>query len=142
MRKELDEKLCEKYPKMFVNRHGNMQTTAMCWGFECGDGWYNLLDTLCGTIQSYIDNNSHPGREIPQVVVEQVKEKFGTLRFYYQGGNEMITGMTWLAESMSGRICEDCGSIGQRRGGGWVKTLCDAHARPEDIMEEEHVNHD
>jgi hypothetical protein len=38
MKQELDEQLCAKYPKIFVNRHADMKTTAMCWGFECGDG--------------------------------------------------------------------------------------------------------
>ena len=55
MRKELDEALVAKYPKIFVDRYGNMQETAMCWGFECGDGWYNIIDTLCGMIQRRID---------------------------------------------------------------------------------------
>jgi hypothetical protein len=27
-----------------------MRTTAMCWGLECGDGWYNIIDTLCGLL--------------------------------------------------------------------------------------------
>ena len=29
-----------------------MKETAMCWGFECGDGWYNLIDTLCVLLTS------------------------------------------------------------------------------------------
>jgi len=52
---ELDEALCSKYPKIFKNRHGDMKETLMCWGFECGDGWYNVLDSLCGNIQHHID---------------------------------------------------------------------------------------
>ena len=52
MRKELDEALCAKYPLIFKDRHENMQNTAMCWGFECGDGWYNIIDTLCGLLTS------------------------------------------------------------------------------------------
>ena len=55
MREELDKKLCEKYPKIFRDRFGDMRTTAMCWGFECGDGWYNILDSLCECIQGHID---------------------------------------------------------------------------------------
>jgi len=50
MRKELDEALCAKYPLVFKDRNENMQRTAMCWGFECGDGWYNIIDTLCGLL--------------------------------------------------------------------------------------------
>ena len=52
MRKELDEALCAKYPLIFKDRRANMQVTAMCWGFECGDGWYNIIDTLCGLLTS------------------------------------------------------------------------------------------
>jgi hypothetical protein len=29
-----------------------MRTTAMCWGLECGDGWYNIIDVLCGLLTS------------------------------------------------------------------------------------------
>jgi hypothetical protein len=50
MKKELDEKLCAKYPLIFRNRHGDMKETCMVWGFECGDGWYTIIDNLCGLI--------------------------------------------------------------------------------------------
>jgi len=50
MRRELDEQLCEKYPLIFKDRNADMRTTAMCWGLECGDGWYNIIDTLCGLL--------------------------------------------------------------------------------------------
>ena len=50
----------------------------MCWGFSCGDGWYLLIDRLCSSLQWDTDTNKYP-----QVVATQVKEKYGTLRFYY-----------------------------------------------------------
>ena len=174
MKQELDKLLCEKYPKMMVNRNKNMQETCMCWGFECGDGWFNILDQLMGNIQHHIDwkdkqrkwaidynemaaqakagnfdlfeedMKALPNDEfkekrlaeivagdfrklpevIPQVTLDQVKEKFGTLRFYYTGGDDYISGMVSLAESMTGVTCESCGNIGERRGGGWVHTYC------------------
>ena len=134
MRKELDEKLCAKYPKIFVNRHGDMKETLMCWGFECGDGWYNIINQLCANIQHYTDwnNENHAKgykqyKEVPQVVAVQVKEKFGTLRFYYDGGDDTISGMVRMAESMSAVTCEECGSPGHQRNGGWIRTLCDKH---------------
>lgn len=130
MSPELDKQLCEKYPKLFKQRNMPMAQTAMCWGFECGDGWYDLIDRLCGTIQNYIDHNGHLG--VPQVEVVQVKEKFGTLRFYTHGGNEKIDGMIWFAQDMSGRICETCGKPGSFRGNGWYYTACDEHTHPED----------
>ena len=52
MRKELDEALCAKYPLIFRDRNANMQVTAMCWGLCVGDGWYNIIDTLCAHLTS------------------------------------------------------------------------------------------
>jgi hypothetical protein len=62
---------------------------------------------------------------VPQVTLDQVKEKFGTLRFYYTGGDEYISGMVTMAEAMSGTTCESCGNPGERTGGGWIKTVCE-----------------
>lgn len=131
----LDKLLCEKYPKIFVNRHGDPKETLMCWGFECGDGWFNIIDQLCSNIQHRIDWRQEQkekygrGEGCKQVVAIQVKEKFGTLRFYTEGGDEEIYGMIRMAESMSSVTCEECGSPGRQRSGGWIRTLCDLHAR-------------
>ena len=172
MQNELDNRLFDKYPKIFRNSHG----------FEIDNGWYNIVDKLCNNIQSHIDwgrktrsralrfnralkraiagdrtsitnfyfykgevpvdhwigdrINQHirdeEYREVPeivqQVVAVQVKEKFGTLRFYYSGGDEFVAGLVAMAESMSGVTCERCGTPGRLQGRGWIKTLCEQHA--------------
>ena len=146
MKQELDELLCEKYPKMMVNRDKPMMETCMCWGFSCGDGWFNILDQLMGNIQHHIDwkqeqkEKYNRGEGCTQVTLDQVKEKFGTLRFYYTGGDDVIDGMVRMAESMSGVTCEECGSPGKRVGGGWVTTLCEAHATARSIVYNEEGN--
>jgi len=128
MSPELDKKIVEKYPKIFADRYEDMQKTAMCWGFEHSDGWYWLLDQLCDSIQSYIDTNNNyrdKDKQIPQVVATQVKEKWGTLNFYYTGGDDMIDGMISLAENMSSYICEICGTtenVGITIG--WLTNVC------------------
>ena len=125
MRQELDTLLCEKYPKMMVNRDKSMMETCMCWGFDCGDGWYNILNQLMGNIQHHIDWKNKKEEVVVQVTLDQVKEKFGTLRFYYSGGDDVIDGMVRMAESMSGVTCEECGNPGESRGGGWIHTYCE-----------------
>jgi hypothetical protein len=110
--------LAAKYPKIFKPD----------FYFECGDGWYNLLDTLCKCIQDHLDR----GRgDIPtaQVVADQVKEKFGELRFYVTGGDHTTEGMIDMAEEMSRHICEVCGDRGEVRSGSWIRTLCDEHVK-------------
>jgi hypothetical protein len=78
----------------------------------------------------------NPLRKVPdecsQVIVEQVKEKFGSLRFYYQGGDEYIHGLVSMAESMSGITCEECGAPGETGGNGWISTLCETHRAARD----------
>ena len=125
MKLELDKLLCEKYPKMMVNRDKPMQETCMCWGFECGDGWFNILDQLMGNIQHHIDWKNRKEEVVAQVTLDQVKEKFGTLRFYYTGGDDAIDGMVRMAESMSGVTCEECSAPAQTHGPGWIRTICE-----------------
>ena len=125
MKQELDSLLCEKYPKMMVNRNKHMQETCMCWGFECGDGWFNILDKLMGNIQHHIDWKNRKEEVVAQVTLDQVKEKFGTLRFYYSGGDDAIDGMVRMAESMSGVTCEECSAPAQTHGPGWIRTICE-----------------
>ena len=127
MKQELDEYLCKVFPKIFAERNLPMQETAMCWGFECGDGWFNIINQLCRNIQHHIDWKNKEKEVVAQVVVSQVKEKYGTLRFYYSGGDDTIDGMVSMAESMSGVTCEECGNIGESNNGGWIKVLCETH---------------
>lgn len=77
MKKELELKLVELYPEIFRDYGGDMRQTCMAWGLACGDGWYSLLDALCQTLELITDGKD------AQVVADQVKEKFGGLRFYY-----------------------------------------------------------
>ena len=129
MSPELEAKLFEKYPKMFINHDKTPQQSCLAFGIETNDGWYELIDMLCENIQQLIDASEKTGSpSIPQVIVDQVKEKFATLRFYYHGGNGTIRGMVRFAESMSSIICETCGNRGTLRGGGWLVTACDAHS--------------
>lgn len=59
--------------------------------------------------------------------VRQIKEKFGTLNVYLSTYNDTIQEIVNFAEHMSATTCERCGNIGERRSGGWLKTLCDEH---------------
>ena len=62
----------------------------------------------------------------------QIKEKFGTLRFYWDLEGYGWDTMEWKlvnciiaqAENRSGGVCEMCGYYGSTRALGWVLTLC------------------
>lgn len=150
MNLELQNKLFEKYPKIFPIKEMTKIYPMAMFGIECAGGWYNILDALCRQIQSridwrldvnerieqkkkeYSDYDQMPLELIPQVVATQVKEKYGTLRFYSYGGDDEIYGMIKMAEAMSATTCEICGNVGKLRGKSWVYTACDEHTKEED----------
>ena len=111
----------EKYPNMFAQSYG---------GFAVGKGWWPILQALCSNIQHYLNciNKNHEKHPVvEQVVVEQIKEKFGGLRFYYSGGDDKVQGMVRMAESWADHSCETCGAPGNSGGRRWIKTLCPVH---------------
>lgn len=120
MKKELQDKLYEKYPNLFIQHKLPMTHTAMCWGCQCGDGWNDIIDDLCTRLQEHIDKTG-----CPQVEFSTVKEKFGGLRLYHIGGDDETYKMISDTEHLSFCICEHCGSaedVSQTKG--WIVTLC------------------
>jgi len=121
---EFAKQMEEKYPLMY----GKDPNDAFGYGgFAVGPGWWPIIATLSANIQHYLDWKNKEKEVVPQVKVRQVKEKFGGLRFYYDGGDEYISGMETMAEAWASYSCEECGAPGTRRSGGWIRTLCDTH---------------
>lgn len=82
----------------------------------CGDGWYNILLSLCETLQ----------RVSPNTKFDQIKEKFGALRVYIDQGNNAAYEAINNAEKLSYKICEYCGNTENvTTEGKWLKTLCE-----------------
>lgn len=136
MNKENTEKLFNKYPKFFKDRTDPMKS-LMCFGFECDDGWFDLINNLCTDIENWFLNNyegtGYNGEtyyhEVPDHFnVQQVKEKYGSLRFYVTCAPEKVFDMIHEAEKKSFYICEKCGKEGDgfyRDDLSWIITLCD-----------------
>lgn len=91
------------------------RTPFELFGIECGAGWGALIQPL-------IEECKAKG-----VPIFQVKEKFGALRFYVDGGDPDLCHRISLAEEQSQYTCEVCGAPGVLRNGGWLKTLCEKH---------------
>ena len=100
MKQELQESLFKAYPKIFARRHMSKEHTLMCYGIQCPDRWYDLIDALCARIQTHADQNG--------LICEanQVKTKFGGLRFYVTYSDPYIKGLLAMSEVMSHKIKE------------------------------------
>lgn len=77
--------------------------------------------------EDVMENGVDVTPKLDWINVAQIKEKFGGLRFYYDGGDDEISGMVRMAESWANHTCEECGNKGSHRSGGWIRTLCDVH---------------
>ena len=109
------EELIAKYPKLF----------GESFYIECHSGWYNIIDSLAQSIESYTKYSLTYEKPEDELQFSQIKEKFGILRIYMNNADETITNMIDLSESFSATVCECCGCPGQRRGGSWIRTQCD-----------------
>jgi hypothetical protein len=206
MKQELQENLFRKFPHLYTDRTKPMTQTCMCWGIDCGDGWYKLIydlsenleklivqyikehpKTLCNVCNcakeehygclSYSPGKClsikktpryqikywvSPGKNLFQKAyrkvfkffvraanivlgvffyklhscwcekydaiyprASQVKEKFGTLRFYMTSHSEEMHELIDQAEAISGKTCENCGGPGRLNNSGWISCLCD-----------------
>ena len=121
MTPELDRLLCARYPRIFAERHLSPRETCMCWGFP-GDGWYALINALCAELQGLTARYGEP-----QIVVSQVKEKFGKLRVHVHEASPAQHKAIAAAERMSASICEVCGEPGQLVRDGFYRTRCERH---------------
>jgi hypothetical protein len=190
MSPDLDKELCDKYPKIFADRYKSPQESCLAFGIECGDGWYDILDSLCYAVTYTYSTSFEVDEEDalrlglkknkytdtyfyevspPQLIADQVKEKFGTLRFYYHlefdpviielnqsgkypdlkrimdGYDAYFHGIVHMAETLSSRTCELSGQKGELHvsGGtrmGWYRTLNPELAKTrQDLVDREYV---
>ena len=88
--------------------------------WQCGEGWYNLIKELIEKINVISEDQN--------LEVVQIKEKFGGLRFYINGGSNEVYELIHQYENKSLEICEVCGNAGAYRSDlGWKSTLCQKH---------------
>lgn len=200
MDKKLQDTLYKEFPLLYKEHTWNMSQTCMCWGFELGDGWYQLIYDLSTKLENlikkqmdetpcpektcvcgcnYLDHNLLTDNKectkvftmsfgfkriwfiIPENIfihiyrkavqkfkraansffefispvihkkiscgckkfdemhpaASQVKEKFGTLRFYMDYATDEMYKLIEEAEAKSAITCELCGAFGEPRTG-------------------------
>jgi hypothetical protein len=130
-----DEFMCEKFPELFQDRRKPMNQTCMCWGFNIGEGWNELLYNLCEKLETIRKTTGLV------TVFDQIKEKFGGGRFYYHIDGSacklernivdlwvsLIESLVSRAERESDETCAVCGERYYHDKivlGGWVYDSC------------------
>jgi len=140
---DFDNKMCADFPIIFQDRKKPMSETCMCWGFSIGRGWYSLLYNLCQKIDKLYKLTGIGVKAV------QVKEKYGSLRFYTSPSFnervkqakenlkiddetakvivEILDDCVSVAEYKSDKTCAECGEhyYGKITIGGWVYDVCE-----------------
>ena len=165
MNSHYENYLIKKYEPLY-NRSGSFKNAFTAYGFCCGDGWFDIINTLSAQLcadwlvakQKYNQLAQQLGKlkfpecdpaatwnpivteelvaaaradmdaaadKVPQVV--QVKEKFGSLRFYATKCNDVQSAAIEFAEQLTLKTCEVCGARGKVMERGWIKVRCKTH---------------
>lgn len=85
--------------------------------FFINPGWYGIVHELIGDLF----DAGWDGR------AEQVKEKFGGLRFYISQYSKPLHELIYKAEELSLKTCDICGQPGKMNVNFWIQTRCDDH---------------
>lgn len=129
MNERLQHALVEEFPGVLRYHGGEPQQTCMAWGIACGDGWFLILWELCRELERLAERARELDPDLG-VTASQVKEKFGTLRFYLNAVHadvyDEVHTLVDRAEKRSAVTCEYCGRPGRQvNPRGWVRTLCE-----------------
>ena len=100
--------------------------------FECSSGWKDIIRDLSLKIERILEEDAEKypipeGEENDycEMYAVQVKEKYGTLRFYMSCETDQICDLIRETEALSSQTCEICGAFGKMRGKTWYEVRCD-----------------
>ena len=151
MKKELQEIIFESCPLLYSDRNKSINESAIAWGIQCADGWFDLILELSVKLErlviSFIDENKNTipcmwcgGKEQDKHIncgpnkrfeprhpkADCVKEKFASLRMCLSYETDEMANLISEYEDRSQTICEDCGKTGSVKGKAWLRTQCDS----------------
>ena len=157
MTPELEDRLVQDFPVIFRDWRGDPAQTCMAWGVECPAAWEPAIRAACQEMAAQVRrvNSQHPTLGF-RVIADQVKEKFGTLRFYWHSecalwtapeavlpehqaavdqAHAVLAGAVAVAERITSLVCGDCGTPNSRpeiaQAWGNICVACDALRRTE-----------
>lgn len=111
-----NQELLNKYPFLKI------KNSPITWLDVMPDGWRKAFG------EQMIEEISQAlkGQEL---IITEIKEKFGGLRFYTGWTTEEVYDIISKYESMSYRICILCGQKATKISKGWISPYCDACAK-------------
>jgi hypothetical protein len=131
MKEELDEALVRDFPLCFARDPNGREPWSM-FGFECGDGWEPSIRKTAEKLEPLLaaaKAKDPEGYSYGYYRTSQLKEKYGTGRWYLSGATDEAFDLVEKWEVETETICEQCGKSGELRGDGWLYTACSSHTK-------------
>lgn len=122
-RDELDRLYLQEYQRL-AKKFPRLYTKVMC-GISFHLAWGPVIDELSEEIEKIVMEDN-----LTEFKVDQVKEKFGGLRYYVSGANDRVYKAIAKAEKKIETMCVVCGEPGKLCTNGWWTVYCDKHKRP------------
>lgn len=117
----------DTFPELYYSGETRVKSSPAI-GFGTQYGWFTVLYRLSTKLKPLAIKHNELNPDSP-FKIAQIKEKFGTLRFYVGQVDESVSKEVILAieqaveESLV--TCELCGLPGELRNTRWIKVLCD-----------------
>lgn len=124
------EELTKKYEHLFSK---DTLEPFPLFGFECMEGWFDILKMLVEHIDIYFH---HKYKGVPEgFKIVQVKEKFGGLRFYVENADDVVHELIRFTETLADHTCEYCGSNQNiLKSKGWIITACEQCTKTHEFL--------
>ena len=121
VREYIEDRIGREYPH--INLEDHIWQELVNNSPDYGPGWYDLIIELVLKIEEIYKNKR---LDIKEFEIFQVKEKYGSLRFYTNSSLAEVNDLISEYEDKSEKICEKCSMEGKIRAkDGWFMALCD-----------------
>ena len=122
MLKKLERGIISTCPSLYKGIHLPPEKCYMHKGFECGNGWHEILQETSNELEIFL--KTLPKKERRSNYAMHVISKNGCLRIYMSLINETIEKILSKLVSKSLIVCEVCGEEGFRKHN---RTRCTQH---------------
>ena len=112
MRKQLEREIISTCPSLYKGVHLPPTKCYIHKGFECGNGWFEILKETSLEIEKLL--KKMPKKERRSNYAMHVISKHGCLRIYMSNINQKIESILSSLVSKSLTVCESCGEEGFR----------------------------
>lgn len=128
---EENKELCTKFPFLKIadwrtdEVPENYDYTCI-WLDDLENGWRSAFGIqLCTELAAALEKEG----KLETYLIDQIKEKFGELRWYDHGGTRETDEIIEKYTELSRRTCKNCGAPATKISTGWISPWCDECAK-------------